>query len=235
MTRQDWNDIYEPMSERVCANRNNREKGERRQVITMLFDSYLKSISPYQWAYQPKPHDIYDDKELAFLAISFRENQKLSKADLDAARAKIPEIAKNWVENKRRTLLDLMPSYLRDKGYQEEITPGSDILQLAIAVFACSARCAESSWEGPFSNPLIGYDAAALHKCDSPRCRIAFSETGFEAAMSLVKLVGLDPFSTTCAHMDEKDARFICSNRLIALPWTAAVSSSEMIFSRLTR
>jgi len=235
----EWNLIYASTTKRICARRNQRERGERREVITTLFYYYLKSIPPYQWAYQPKASDIYDDKELAFLAISFRKDHNLSKADIDAAQAKIPEIAKNWVENKRRAFLNLMSSYLRDEGYhQVTFTPETDILQLAIAVFACSVAhtdCAKSPWDGPFSNPLIGYDAAALLQGDSPICHIVFSETGFKAAMFLVKLVGLDPFSATCADMDEKDARFICTKcpvlrQKVALPWTAAVSSSETNF-----
>ncbi|KAF8333724.1 hypothetical protein F5887DRAFT_993244 [Amanita rubescens] len=229
ITEREWNLIYESTRGRICDFRNIREMGERRKIITrMLFDSYLKYISPYQWAYQPKSHDIYDDRELAFLAISFQKDRDLSKADLDAAKAKIPEIAKNWMQNKRNALSSLMSSYLRDKGYLKEviITPEFDILQLAIAVFACSPiPSATSLWDNPSPIPLIGPDAALLHKCDSRMCRIVFSEFGFEAAMYFVKLVGLDPFSTTYADMDKKDARFVRSDvREVALSWTDAVT-----------
>ena len=145
---------------------------------------------------------------------TFQKDQNLFKADLDAAAAKIPEIAKNWMQNKRNALSDLMSSYLRDKGYLKgvPITPEFDILQLAIAVFACSPiRSAKSPRHNPSSIPLIGPDAAVLHKCDHPMCRIVFSEVGFEAAMSFVKLVGLDPFSTTYADIHGQKGCSICS------------------------
>ena len=103
--------------------------------------------------------------------------------------------------------IDCPPPFL-----EESNEPDLHLLNLATSVFTCLGSTISSIHAG---RRLIGWDGACPHlRCGALQThwdrRLHFSRRGYEAARTLVELVGWDVGRATVVEMDGFDGRFVC-------------------------
>ncbi|EIM81317.1 uncharacterized protein STEHIDRAFT_142498 [Stereum hirsutum FP-91666 SS1] len=114
----------------------------------------------------------------------------------------------------------------------EGTIPVPNTLTLAATVFICpGSYCAGY---GSSKLPLFAAEIFA-HRClDTMKADVVtptFSEPASRTVTSLVKLLGLDPSTTTPTELDRQDARFVCMTCPVIRHWDAS-SLSSLEFGR---
>ena len=153
----------------------------------------------------------------------------------DAMR-KLPGAVESWTREKMRQLAGPLPGSRRvgvdadEARFCNDLTgdaisiecpppfleepdePDLHFLNLATSVFTCLGSTISSIRAG---RCLIGWDGAGPHlRCGALQThwdrRLHFSRRGYEAARTLVELVGWDVGRATVVEMDGFDGRFVC-------------------------
>ncbi|KAJ7124419.1 hypothetical protein C8R44DRAFT_875455 [Mycena epipterygia] len=194
----------------------------RSRVVVLAASHILRTAPRETWAYNPPAYAIEAFAPLREL-IHDPSDTPLADDDQRLAEALVglPAFVEEWRNDKRQLIASLLPS--PSTSYAVE-APDVRRLQLATSVFTCLG-----SWVGPTAvtagRSLIGWEGAGAHlRCRSLQRfwdrRPHFAPEGAAAARELVRLVGLDPETTTAAQMDrlcgngkegEEEKRFLCA------------------------
>ncbi|KAJ7124435.1 hypothetical protein C8R44DRAFT_148235 [Mycena epipterygia] len=185
-----------------------RERGDliiaRLSAVAAATAPYILQTAPaVTWPYYPQFDSIVTFRPLHDL-IHDPSDSPLAETDERLAEALegLPAFVETWKAERRAMLTSLLPS--------SSPSDKADVrrLELATSVFSCSCAVPRS---------LIGWDGAGVHV----RCpRHEFAPYGAAAARELVRLVGLDPETTTAAEMDrlcgngrvgDQERRFLCA------------------------
>ncbi|KAJ7026997.1 hypothetical protein C8F04DRAFT_99169 [Mycena alexandri] len=225
LTSKRWNKARPYIVPLVHAARDTRLQAEhealivaRRASVTTAISQVLRTAPPQTWAYNPPGYTLETLPALPEL-IHDPSDAPLADDDprlLDALLA-LPAFVEAWRAEKRALLASLLPAL--NSHSDESACAGPDApapapgeltnhqrLELATSVFTCLG-----SWVGSMGvkagRSLIGWTAAGAHlRCRSLQRywqqRVHFTPEGAAAAAALVRLVGLDPTTTTAVEMD---------------------------------
>ncbi|KAJ7713700.1 hypothetical protein DFH07DRAFT_785892 [Mycena maculata] len=206
-----WNKARPHVVPLVGVARSERLRRERKELVdsrtsavTEAASHVLRTAPPKTWAYVPPFYTIHTFAPLRTL-IDDPSDARLTSQDARLADALVglPAFVEAWRAEKRALLASLLPPAV-----DADVATPADVrrLELATSVFTCLG-----SWVGGMTvtagRSLIGWEGAGAHL----RCRSLarfwdhrphYAPEGAAAARELVRLVGLDPETTTAAEMD---------------------------------
>ncbi|KAH9486139.1 hypothetical protein JR316_0000203 [Psilocybe cubensis] len=233
LTRKRWNKIRPYLEHDVAFATDRRLARERKMLICRRMEfvkeqcrKFAEQWLPSAWAYLP-PFYVVQGFDSIYKVIHAPHDRELEEKEVDEVLKHLAEEVNRWHKEKMEQLVSIIPD-------DEVKEPAADVncINLATSVFHCFGSSQASLRMG---GCLIGWDGAGPHlRCRSlQRCwerRLHFSRRGYEAAISLVRLAGLDPLTTTKWEMDALDRRFVCMNCPLAhtnsrqvYDWTEAV------------
>ncbi|KAJ6468000.1 hypothetical protein C8R47DRAFT_1223489 [Mycena vitilis] len=166
-------------------------------------------VAPATWTYTPTAERIALDFPQFKQITEDAENVVLARDDprLVAALAPLPANLVVHYNEQRAALAASIP------GVREP--PDLRALELATTIFSCGAtHCAK---EHQFCRPqccLVGWRDAGARQNGERECNYKFSYRASTTAGELVRLVGLDPKTTTAEDMDSLDRLFVCDDCL---------------------
>ncbi|KAJ7775650.1 hypothetical protein DFH07DRAFT_87474 [Mycena maculata] len=228
LTSKRWNKARPHVLPLVGVARSERLRRERKELVDSRTSAVaeaashvLRTAPPKTWAYVPPFYTIHSFAPLRTL-IDDPSDARLTSQDARLADALVglPAFVEAWRAEKRALLASLLPPAV-----DADVATPADVrrLELATSVFTCLG-----SWVGGMTvtagRSLIGWEGAGAHL----RCRSLarfwdhrphYAPEGAAAARELVRLVGLDPETTTAAEMDRLcgdgregngEKRFLC-------------------------
>lgn len=213
----------------------------RMEFVKEQCRKFAQQWLPTTWAYLP-PFYVVQDFESMFRLIHAPHDRELDENDMLEPLRHLPEDMDRWHSEKMEQLVFMIPDDDCDKNLAESKKPAADLnsINLATSVFHCFGSAQASLRMG---GCLIDWDGAGPHlRCRSLQRRwdkrLHFSRRGHDAAISFVRLAGLDPLTATKWEMDSLDKRFVCMNcplvhassRLV-YDWTEAVCYQVSFFS----
>ncbi|PPQ77556.1 hypothetical protein CVT25_011416 [Psilocybe cyanescens] len=234
-----WTKVRPLLEPAIAITTQKRLAHERKLLISRRMEfvknqcrNFAKSWLPATWAYLPPFYVIQHFKSLSKVIHASHDNE-LEENDMLEPFNLLSQEVEEWHLSKMEQLVSMIPDdECDDNSTESKPAPDLNLLNLATSVFHCfgSARAALR-----MGGCLIGWDGAGSHlRCRSlQRCwgkRLHFSRRGHDAAISLVRLSGLDPLTTKKWEMDALDRRFVCTkcplvharSRLV-YDWTEAV------------
>jgi hypothetical protein len=200
---------------------NRRQEYERKEryrkrlaELPNWYKSYMKEITPSQWASLPPVSALANFSQVEDILNSSSDAEP--KEDIFAPLLfHMPDITSEWTEAQRLKLCQtLVPNALNriladvDCG-EDDRKKALDALNfdLATIVFMCGCKslCTRDY-------PVFGVTEGSRYRCVSGRpIDRTLDMFASRAAGRLVRDAGLDPCTVTGEDMDSKDARFICS------------------------
>ncbi|KAJ7211565.1 hypothetical protein GGX14DRAFT_623058 [Mycena pura] len=231
LTSKHWHKARPYLLPFVDAARRERLKRERAQlmgrrsaVVITAAAHVLRTAPRETWAYNPPNYAIETFPPLQEL-IQDPSDARLAEDDARLADALLglPAFVEAWREEKRALLASLLP-------LPAACSPDAAAalalqrLPLATSVFTCLGSWV-SGTTVTAGRSLIGWEGAGAHlRCRSLHRfwnhRPHYAADGAAAARALVRLVGLDPETTTAAQMDrlcgdgragDTEKRFLCA------------------------
>jgi hypothetical protein len=214
--------IRETMDRRLAKERNERIEN-RTRAAEQVYAKYKKTLTPAQWCYLPGTYEV-----LQLPAFSAAINAPGDGAvNFQEAMDCLPDFVLSWATSRKAILAKLVDDAVAS-GSAPFISTDHCGIDLATAVFSCLRDCERRAQ--PQNSTLIGWDAAANHRCRdrdnglyyhynsaygpggqrSVETVLKFSKDGSAAAAALVSLTPLDAKAATSAEMDDLDPRFLC-------------------------
>ncbi|KAJ7240475.1 hypothetical protein C8J57DRAFT_99191 [Mycena rebaudengoi] len=214
--------IRETMDRRLAKERNERIEN-RTRAAEQVYAKYKKTLTPAQWCYLPGTYEV-----LQLPAFSAAINAPSDGAvNFQEAMDCLPDFVLSWATSRKAILAKLVDDAVAS-GSAPFISTDHCGIDLATAVFSCLRDCERRAQ--PQNSTLIGWDAAANHRCRdrdnglyyhynsaygpggqrSVETVLKFSKDGSAAAAALVSLTPLDAKAATSAEMDDLDPRFLC-------------------------
>ncbi|KDR85928.1 hypothetical protein GALMADRAFT_393643 [Galerina marginata CBS 339.88] len=192
---------------------------QRTDFVKGVYKKYCISYPPATWAYLPPVSAVIQFSSVLRLVNAPPDEQLVEEDVLEL----LPREVGDWTESIMKQLVSFLP---RSSLCAVESTTSRDFnaLGLATSVFQCP--CSSSRYDSRTGGSLIGWDGAVPHlSCYAlvpgwgsekwPH----FSQRGHDAAIILVRLLGLDPATTKMWEMDALDRRFVC---LVCRPTSVA-------------
>ena len=212
-----WNRIrpmLEPGVKERKARRLGRElasiKRNRRCILSARYTDFQRTLHPSQWRYLPKTLEISAFEPFA-RHIEADVEVEVDRTTFDDAFLALPNLLATATEQRKVTLRTLMDGTLREDG-----GIGLEPLDLATAVFQCSA-----------THTVFGWDEIATHHClpgledwsfypypklEGAPVDLKYSPKIANIVRKVAQLVGLDATTATAADFDEKNLRFGCDS-----------------------
>ncbi|CAK5278627.1 unnamed protein product [Mycena citricolor] len=190
---------------------------QRRKVTFLAAVAQVLSNAPHQtWVYNPPSYTLETMAGVSEL-LNDPSDGELAPNDLRISDilSVLGQFVANWRHEKKRLLASLLP--------RSEENPDIQRLDLVTSVFTCLGSW--SDWSlNTSGRSLIGWAGAGSHlQCRSLEVywdrRLHYCSEGASAAVELMRLVGLDPATTTVDQMDMvcgtgrlcgNEKRFIC-------------------------
>lgn len=244
--------------ERLEREQRTRQR-ERERILNQEFVGWLKTQHPLDFAYLPTCTDlrlfpvIHDAIEedvpptpefrAGIEALLLEHSETLvtwAKKRVEEVALRVPTSTscppQSEEPSNRSVTLDSTIAASSENGPAQsnpvEITiPVPHTLTLAATVFNCPGSYCAGYGSSKF--PLFAAEIFA-HRCYDTRPETVlptFSEPASRTVISLVKLLGLDPSTTTPTELDRQDARFVCMTCPVIRHWDAS-SLSSLEFGR---
>ncbi|KAF7360514.1 hypothetical protein MVEN_00782200 [Mycena venus] len=257
LTDRIWNTIYPKLEPTVRASKDRRLQREREirtkartRVVEDIYKEYKKTLVPTQWRFLPGLHEVLHYPAFS-VVVNAADDVNVETTHFDEAVSALPGFIVSWTAARKVELVKLIKDAQSSSGSSGSeggstfSVPGTQLLDLATAVFDCAQENCTGRYSGTYT-ALIGWESAAAHHCRNNRLYnwgspppsietvLKFSSRGYMAAASLVTLAGLNEKHATAAEMDNLDLRFLCiaciprihkqTENHFAFSWRAAVS-----------
>ena len=168
-------------------------------------------MAPESWQYHPPLTFATTIPEFA----DFLNAKYDTRGDVNSiyAMTVFPSSVITWTQAHKERIATLVKP-LSAESDEEPFESKMQRLELATSIMRCD-DCKDRSTRGL---ALVGWKNIFRHICleanpyFNPCQTIRLDEGACAAATSLVSCLGLDPKTTTCKEMDERDARFLCGN-----------------------
>ena len=189
---------------------------QRVRFINQIWDEYKKTLSPASWLSLPTPEQILRTEPFLSLHNS-ASNTPLDYTSCTEGISQLPIIVSRFRDNFRDQLERSLSAHrvglnCSSSVELEDRVPMRSTLDLAMSVFTCYGCCERVRKTGMC---LIGWDECKDH-LSCPRTYAHGGMTprhiGCDTASTLVRLLDLDPQTTTPEQMDGSHALFLCAN-----------------------
>ncbi|KAJ7648224.1 hypothetical protein DFH06DRAFT_1209776 [Mycena polygramma] len=202
-----WNKVRPYVIPMVREQMETRLRDERWARVRVAENSITKvlytHVAPPTWSYIPTAERIADFPQFKQITDD-PENVVLAPDDprLIAALVPLPATLVVYYNEKRAALAASIP------GVRAPLDPRT--LELATTIFTCGGtHCSKQHLCRP-KCCLVGWRDAGARQRGGWGCGYIFSHRASTTAGELVRLVGLDPETTTAEDMDGLDHRFVC-------------------------
>ncbi|KAI9507305.1 hypothetical protein F5148DRAFT_1206134 [Russula earlei] len=220
LTEEAWRHIRTKVESRLSTAREARLRAlrcrrerEYRARAEQCYSDLMLQVLPMQRLYLPSLSQV---GELSCFRDLLNPERDVPAAEWERAAARLPESLSEWMSEHKDRYSSLLPSRVfgtQDKAMEVRLLSDQRTCSWVLgdmSDFAGKLELATSVFRHPDTNTiLMGRDICHAWKMKGD---LEFLERGAEAVRALLRLLLLDPTTTTASMLDQLDSHFVCTS-----------------------